>query len=132
MRYDYCEAKVRDEEAMSDIEGATIIKVDGLEKDSSQVAIHTDKGIYVMFHEQDCCETVEIDDIIGTLEEGSVIHKFICKTNIDAPMRDKYDVSYTWTFYTIVTSKGYCDIKWYGSSNGYYSERVDFFKVNES
>ncbi len=102
---------------------------------------------YIMYHEQDCCEGVSIDDINGNLQDlvGSPItlaeettsnedtperkaEKEKEKAEADAKGEYWYDSdeSFTWTFYKLATIKGYVDIRWFGSSNGYYSESVDF------
>ena len=90
--------------------------------------------IYIMAHIQDCCESVRIDDICGDLEDliGSPI-RIAEELHSDKilPAKDEWDESFTWTFYKFATSKGYVDIKWYGTSNGYYSESVDLFKIDE-
>ena len=85
-----------------------------------------------MHHMQECCEDVVIDDINGDLSNliGHPILRADEKISeeVDTPSEENYysDESNTWTFYTLATSAGYVDIKWHGSSNGYYSESVDF------
>ena len=43
--------------------------------------------------------------------------------------REDANESATWTFYHIHTIKGTVTIKWYGTSNGYYSEKATFAKI---
>ena len=91
---------------------------------------------FVMHHHQDCCECVTIEDINGDL--GDLVGREIVmaeavssdKNPDDAdPETISYQDSFTWTFYKLATTKGSVTIRWYGSSNGYYSERVDFEEV---
>ena len=103
------------------------------------IDIRTDKRNYIsflfsdgsamkMYHSQSCCENVTIDDINGDLNDliGTPILLAELRTNFNegGPV-DEYDSSYTWSFYTFRAHKGFVDIRWYGTSNGYYSEDVD-------
>lgn len=87
-----------------------------------------DGTTYTMQHYQDCCESVCIEDINGDLDNliGEPILIASERTSNDHLFgRDVGSESHTWTFYTLATIKGYVDIRWYGESNGYYSEGVD-------
>ena len=87
---------------------------------------------YQLYHSQNCCESVKVEDIIGDLDDlvGSPILMAEEATNRDDKKEQEYsDESFTWTFYKLATIKGYVTIRWYGSSNGYYSESVDFVKL---
>jgi len=92
-----------------------------------------DGDVFKMYHDQDCCEGVSIDDICGDLDDliGSPIVRATEDTNYkespdDLKHREEDFDSFTWTFYNIATNKGHVTIRWLGESNGYYSESVDF------
>ena len=101
------------------------IKIEGTEN----IFFIDEDGIeYEMFHDYDCCENVYIEDICGDINNliGSKIIMAEEVINRDLSPLNKFDESYTWTFYKFATVKGYVTIRWYGESNGYYSEEVDF------
>lgn len=101
------------------------------------IIFRCDNGeIYHMVHLQDCCELVVVEDIVGDINDliGTPIVKAEKLTNSDNPRPiplGKYDDSFTWTFYTLATIKGYVTIRWYGTSNGWYSEDVDIIRMRE-
>jgi hypothetical protein len=109
--------------------GKTITRID--RSDDELIFTISDDEKYKMYHSQDCCESVVIDDIVGDLKDliGSpiLIAAEVCN---DFSAKDSYDESFTWTFYKLATVKGYVNIKWYGTSNGYYSENVDFERID--
>lgn len=89
----------------------------------------TDKNeIYIMYHDQDCCESVFIESIVGDLSDLLSGEILLAEEIEDCGYGDN---SFTWTFYKLATIKGYVDIRWYGESNGYYSETVSLVKVKE-
>jgi hypothetical protein len=89
----------------------------------------TDGETYRMYHEQDCCESVVLEDVVGDLEDlvGSEI---LVAEEVEGESPADFEAyeSYTWTFYKFATRKGYVDLRWLGQSNGYYSEGVSFIK----
>lgn len=121
---------------IKDLLGKTLIDVK-VDKDQTEMIFSTNTDQYKMWHRQDCCEGVYIEDIVGDLEDLvghpiTLAEEMTNTHNADMPNmqpKEDYEESYTWTFYKLATIKGYVDIRWYGSSNGYYSESVDFCKI---
>lgn len=108
------------------LKNKTILKVSGLDKYSEMIQFWTSDGFrYDMYHGQDCCESVSVEDINGDVEDilNSRVLVSEVVTNNDND-NNKYE-SCTWTFYKIATIKGFLVIRWLGTSNGYYSECVD-------
>ena len=97
--------------------------------DDREIVFETNEGeVYALYHEQDCCEHVYVEDVCGDLEDlvGSpILMAAEVSGENDGPLSE-YDESFTWTFYRLSTNKGSVTIRFYGSSNGYYSESVYF------
>lgn len=113
---------------VNELIGKTLLSVKRGE--DSLVFITNEGEKYKMEHIQSCCESVYIESIVGDLDDlvGSPILIADESTNQDNPPRE-YVESFLWTFYKFATIKGYVDIRWFGESNGYYSESVDFYQT---
>jgi len=118
-----------------ELKGKTLVKVEGLNIGNDIITfICEDNSQYTMFHSQDCCESVSIEDIIGNVEDiiGSELLIAEERQSEDSPelnprvYRDELEV---WTFYELATIKGSLTIRWYGTSNGYYSVDVSFWRM---
>jgi hypothetical protein len=111
--------------SFEDLQGRTLSKV--LKLDDYELRFHLTEDHYVrMYHMQDCCESVYIEDIVGDLDDlvGTPLLLVEEVSNYDGESKE-YSESETWTYYRFRTIKGSVDIRWYGESNGYYSESVD-------
>jgi hypothetical protein len=120
----------------------------------------TDGSRFGMTYESDCCASCSIEDITGDIHDliGQPIllakevsskepmpeiqakrdeAKSIAQANfIPAYEGQKFynydsNESETWTFYKLATIKGSVTIRWYGESNGYYSESANFYNLDE-
>ena len=114
---------------MSDLVGKVFTEVEG-EEGGGTFRLKCSEGLFEFRHEQDCCESVYIESITGDIADllGNPILLAEVSTSDATPEGFKHDYepdSQTWTFYKLATIKGYVDIRWFGTSNGYYSERVD-------
>ena len=120
-----------------DLLGKTLIKI--CQYDDEVIFVCEDGETYIMNHRQECCESVVIDDVCGDLDDliGSplLVAEEVSnyapdkETDINKQTIAERWGSCTWTFYKLATIKGAVTIRWFGESNGYYSEGVDFKKL---
>jgi hypothetical protein len=117
---------------MSNIEvlkGVTLDSIEGKVGDE-EVIFRSGNRRWRMYHLQDCCEHVYLEDVVGDFSDllGSPI-LLAEESSSNDDLGDDHDESCTWTFYRLATVRGFVTLRWYGSSNGYYSEGVDFEEI---
>ena len=132
---------------LKDLIGKTMAGVENV--NDEEIVFTTDDGRrYKLYHSQDCCESVSVESIVGDMTDlvGTPLllaEEVSYSAEEDLPVEERvrlqleragkpdywYEDSRTWTFYKFATIKGYVDIRWIGTSNGYYSESVDFEEV---
>lgn len=107
---------------IEDMIGKVPVKISGEEGDDVIVFEFSDGTMITFYHEQECCESVIVDDING--DWNDLIDKPILVADERISEEDgKWD-HITWTFYTFRGLGGSVDVKWFGASSGYYSESV--------
>ena len=100
--------------------GKTPVAIYGMKQYSEKITFRFEDGIELeLYHKEDCYEEVALEDINGNTKAllDTPIIRFDEKTV------ETENVG-TATFYTIRTRKGSVDLRWVGTSNGNYSERV--------
>lgn len=115
--------------------------VESIELLNGQVTFNVaSDGKYKLTYEGDCCSEGELIDVAGELTDlvGSPIVMAELVTNTDAVRQNHLPPSateraeqmdqgsFTWSFYKFATAKGYVTLSWFGTSNGYYTETVEF------
>lgn len=111
---------------VQDLLGRTFTKV--VNVDDEELILENDTESFTFYHDQDCCEYVSIESITGDLNDLINSPILFAEESVNEDLtvdQSGFGGSGTWTFYKLATVKGWVDIRWYGESNGYYSESVN-------
>jgi len=118
-----------------DLNGHTLAQCFKTSDDGELHFVLADGRQFKLHHNQDCCESVYIESIVGDLADlvGSplTMTEEVSSSELTPEQIEHQSGcdSFTWTFYKLATIKGYVDVRWFGSSNGYYSESVSFDQI---
>jgi hypothetical protein len=124
----------RQVKSVAELEGRVLTEVrQSVYKDNDAVIFTLDDGgQFMLSHDQDCCESVSVESLSGDFEDLVGEPLFIAEVRTAEGPSSEYGDTSTWTFYTFSTIKGTVDLKWQGSSNGYYSESVhEYYRAND-
>jgi hypothetical protein len=141
-----------------DLKGKILTKIETCD-DGERMTFHcTDGQVFQLKYYQDCCAHCNVEDVCGEIEDllGSPIlmaeeaqseeptEAILAERRAEYEKEKAGDHCYydsfedycssrfdseTWTFYKLATVKGHVTLRWYGSSNGYYSETAIFERL---
>ena len=109
---------IKEIKVFGDLVGSALAKIDVINEDNlcgDRIIFTLDNGEqYQLFHYQDCCESVNIEDICGDMgdllgspillaEEVSNDNEHPEELPADDERRAYYNDSFTWTFYKLST-----------------------------
>lgn len=124
--------RVETKQGLESMLGRMFVSVEATVGGDEMVFVSDDGDRFIFAHDQDCCERVDINDIVGDVRdlvgEPLLVAEEVSVSNPGGPDLEDAE-SYTWTFYKFATRRGYVDVRWLGHSNGYYSEAVDLFHI---
>lgn len=112
--------------------GKTLIEIKKDPFDKKLIFITSCGFIFHMYHDQECCEEVNLEEVIGELEDLIGVPILIAErreSNTDPKILPYAWNTQKWTFYELATINGRATLKWYGTSNGNHSESVEFYQV---
>lgn len=114
---------------VADLLGHTLDDIERI--GNEEIIFYLPDSKYRLYHSYECCETCTIEDVCGDLRD--LVRSPLTMAEETSRVSSESDPdsypgsgTYTWTFYRFATVKGYVTIRWYGASNGYYSESVSF------
>lgn len=113
--------------------GEVLTHID-VSESNEEIRLTTQSGrIILIYHDQDCCESVKIEDTEG--DWHSLIGKVLIETKKEEyPQGDpppEYPDSWTRTVLKFRVDDATVISRWIGESNGYYSESVDIEDITK-
>jgi hypothetical protein len=111
---------------MNVLVGLMIVDI-AVDYENDEIWFYTPNRTFKMYHLQDCCESVTISDVVG--DPADFAGQTILSAYESSNESNEGYGSQTWTFYDIRCLKGSLNIRWFGESNGYYSESVDLVEI---
>lgn len=116
------------------LKGQTVAEVIVDNEKSMIVFVCKDGKRYALMHRQECCEEVTLEDFDAKMIENLPGHEILeaygsSEAGEETEEMKEWGRSSTWTFFVIRTMLDTYTIRFFGSSNGYYSEDAELYEI---